>query len=173
MSHSPYGRNPTSKTDQPSPPPSGKTTTPNEAAAANAADELGQEPSPFEVTPEEAAAVIVMRYAAERWQLDPARVAQLAAKALFLASDVTSLGEEFARVLAKLSPEVKEQYRTQLDSLARAYLDSRADDAAPKKGRGKRKPAHVNPDAGHGAADGFGGSDFPPTMPGPDEGRPQ
>ncbi|MBK8997450.1 MAG: hypothetical protein IPM35_17110 [Myxococcales bacterium] len=164
MSHSPYGRNQAAQADKPNP-PRGKVTTPEEARAS-----IAEEPRAFEVTPEEAAAVIAMRDAAERWGLDPARVARLAAKSLFLASDVTSLGHELGRTWLELSPELKERYAAQLERLARAFLDDRAEPGASKKKRGKSKPADVNPDAGHGAADGFGGSDFP--APGPDEDRP-
>lgn len=141
--------------------------------AAAELDAVGQEPMPFELTPEEAAAVIAMRDAAERWGLDSARVAQLAARGLFLASDVQSLAAELALIWTKLPSETKETYASQLDELASRWLQQRSDGPPKKKGRGKAKPADVNPDAGHGAADGFGGTDYPPTMPGPDEGRPQ
>lgn len=170
MSHSPYGRNP--KTE-PSPPPRGKTTTPEEARAANAAtepDAVGQEPGPFRVDSiEEGALIVAARDVAESFGLEPSAVALGAARVLYALADANRLSAELSGLVKDTSPEFKEAYAAQLDQAARVWLERRSE--PKKKGRGKTKP--VNPDAGHGAADGFGGSDFPPTMPGPDEGRPQ
>jgi hypothetical protein len=170
LSHSPYGRNP--KTE-PSPPPRGKTTTPEEARAANAAHELeavGQESGPFRVTMEEVALVVAARDVAESFGLEPSAVALGAARVLYALADANRLSAELSGLISGTSPEFKEAY-AKLDQAARVWLERRSE--PKKKGRGKAKSTDVNPDAGHGAADGFGGSDFPPTMPGPDEGRPQ
>lgn len=174
MSHSPYGRNP--KTE-PSPPPRGKTTTPEEARAANAAtepDAVGQEPGPFRVDSiEEGALIVAARDVAESFGLEPSAVALGAARVLYALADANRLNVELSGLFKDTSPEFKEAYATHLDQAARMWLERRSEPKPKGKGRGKAKPADVNPDAGHGAADGFGGSDFPPTMPGPDEGRPQ
>lgn len=173
MSHSPYGRNP--KTE-PNPPPRGKTTTPEEARAANAAHELeavGQESGPLRVTMEEVALVVAARDVAESFGLEPGAVAHGAARVLYALADANRLSVELSGLVKDTSPEFKEAYAAQLDQAARVWLERRSEPKPKSKGRGKTKSADVNPDAGHGAADGFGGSDFPPTMPGPDEGRPQ
>ncbi len=169
MSHSPYGRNP--KTE-PNPPPRGKTTTPEEARAANAAHELeavGQESGPLRVTMEEVALVVAARDVAESFGLEPGAVAHGAARVLYALADANRLSVELSGLVKDTSPEFKEAYA----QAARVWLERRSEPKPKSKGRGKTKSADVNPDAGHGAADGFGGSDFPPTMPGPDEGRPQ
>lgn len=176
MSHSPYGRNP--KTDKPSPPPSCKTTTPEEARVANAAHELeavGQGSGPLRVTTEEVALVVAARDVAESFGLEPGAVALGAARVLYALADANRLSVELSGLVKDTSPEFKEAYAAQLDQAARVWLERRSEPKPkPKgKGRGEAKSADVNPDAGHGAADGFGGSDFPPTMPGPDEDRPQ
>lgn len=169
--HSPYGRNP--KTE-PNPPPRGKTTTPEEARSASAAA-VGQEPGPFRVASmEEGALIVAARDVAESFGLEPSAVALGAARVLYALADANRrLSAELSGLISGTSPEFKEAYAAQLDQAARVWLERRSEPKPKSKGRGKTKSADVNPDAGHGAANGFGGSDFPPTMPGPDEGRPQ
>lgn len=163
--HSPYGRNPK------------KTTTPEEARSASAAAELkavGQEPGPFRVASmEEGALIVAARDVAESFGLEPSAVALGAARVLYALADANRLSAELSGLISGTSPEFKEAYAAQLDQAARVWLERRSEPKPKSKGRGKTKSADVNPDAGHGAANGFGGSDFPPTMPGPDEGRPQ
>lgn len=178
MTHSPYGRNPKT-TNKPSPPPRGKVTTPEEARAANAAEPeaIGQESGPFRVTMEEAALVVAARDVADSFGLDPNTVAHGAARVLYALADANRLSAELSELYKNASPEFKEAYATYLDQAARVWLERRAEPKLKKRGRGTLravapdKPTDVNPDAGHGAADGFGGTDFP--TPGPDEDRPQ
>lgn len=166
--HSPYGRNPK------------KTTTPEEARSASAAAERPSrirrrvEPGPFRVASmEEGALIVAARDVAESFGLEPSAVALGAARVLYALADANRLSAELSGLISGTSPEFKEAYAAQLDQAARVWLERRSEPKPKSKGRGKTKSADVNPDAGHGAANGFGGSDFPPTMPGPDEGRPQ
>lgn len=158
MSHSPYGRNP--KTSAEMARTAGELM--NKAKAkpepTKPGDAIGCVPNGLELAPEELAAVFASF-----------SVARLLARALNIASDTQQLFGEMSKAVAKLPDDVKENFTAMFAEAAERFLGER--DAA--KGRGKAKPADVNPDAGHGAADGFGGTDYPPTMPGPDEGRPQ
>lgn len=166
MSHSPYGRN---KTESP------KAEPPKSTDGARPYFS-GQEPGPFKTTAEEAALVIACREAAERFGVKPEHYMLTAARVVWAASDTQQLAAELVKLWNQAQKSGALDGHAQLvDAYARLWLECRG---APKK-NGKPNPLRLceqaadppNPDAGHGAADGFGGTDFP--EPGPDEGRPQ
>jgi hypothetical protein len=153
----PYGRNP--KTATPADPPP--------------RTNIGQEPSGFEPSVFEVDLVFAARDFAARIHVEADDVARLLARSLYAALDAARLSSELINLAdsAKASGAL-DGHAQVIDELCQRWLDR----PKPKKrGRGKtaEPPATPNPDNGHGAGDGFGGTDFPPTFPGPDKDRPQ
>lgn len=184
MTHSPYGRNPKT-TNKPSSPPRGKTAAPEEPRATNAAAELGgvgQEPS----APKHSLASLALWASVEEFSArlsfgiepplyPPDAVAHILARALYGLAHAGELLKDITQLFDAMPKEMRRELGEVFDQVAATWLERGAGKVTKKRGRGNLrandKPTDVNPDAGHGAADGFGGTDFP--TPGPDEDRPQ